>query len=172
MSKLHLATALCLFCFASPMLAANAESTPQKVDSTTTVIQQSKSDQTTDNQSDPKPIAKPGTASTSGLRSRGNMGVRLTSFAAGSTLGLPVATVRLFIGNDKEQAKSMPFIGESTHKGFIWMSRVVVIVPAVFVAFISAPGYSVVNSWKVSSDKPFSKECFGLGQWDPSICPY
>ena len=50
------------------------------------------------------------------LHTTSKTGARITSVAAGSTLGLLVAEVRLFLNADVEHAKSVPFIGERSNK--------------------------------------------------------
>lgn len=160
MSKLPLVIALGFSCLAAPVLAADSDSAEQKPDSPPAAIAQS-----TGATAASKPAG-------SFLHTSGGVALRVGSIVAGSTLGIPIAAARLVAGNDVEQAKSMPYIGESSHKGGVWLSRLVVIPSSVFVGFLSAPAYSTVNSWRVSGDKPFSKEIFGLGHLDETICPY
>ncbi|HEY9793273.1 MAG TPA: hypothetical protein V6D22_22925 [Candidatus Obscuribacterales bacterium] len=102
----------------------------------------------------------------------GNFAARVASTAVTAPLGLPVAAVRLVLGNDVEQAKSIPYLGESPHKPFVWLSRGIVIPSAVFVGLYSAPIYTTVNSWRVNADKPFSPEAFSFGKLDETITPY
>jgi hypothetical protein len=72
---------------------------------------------------------------------------------------------------DVEHAKGMPIVGDRTDSGSVAVARIMAIPTAGWIGFISAPFYSIVNSWKVSADKPFSKENFALGAYDDSICP-
>jgi hypothetical protein len=75
------------------------------------------------------------------------------------------------IAADGEHAKGMPIFGDRTDNGSIAIARVMAIPTAGWIGLISAPYYSIVNSWKVSADKPFSKENFALGAYDDTICP-
>lgn len=172
MSKLPLVLAFCFSLLATPMFAADSDSTEQKTDNPSTEKPDTRTDQGATKRSSAKPAAKPtsGTGSTTWLSAAGTAGARITSAAAGSTLGLPVAAARIFLICEVEHAKAMPLIGDSSKKGLVWLSRAVVIPSAVFVSFVSAPYYSTVNGWKASCEKPFSKECFGLGKYDDSIC--
>jgi hypothetical protein len=161
MSKQLLVVALCFSYLATPVFAADSESTEQKAGIES------------DSSSAKTAAAKPTKAASSNswLGGTGKMGVRFTSVVAGSTLGIPVAAVRVFANCEVEHAKAIPLIGERTNKGCVWLSRAAVIPSAMFVAIFGAPYYSTINSWKESSEKPFSKECFGLGRFDDSICP-
>jgi hypothetical protein len=113
----------------------------------------------------------PASSSNSLMSDAGAVGARAASVAAGTVLGMPVAAVRVFANCDVEHAKAIPLIGESTHKGFVWLSRGIVIPTAAFVTLFATPIHSSINAWRGSSEKPFSKEAFSLGRFDESITP-
>lgn len=96
----------------------------------------------------------------------GNASKRAAAVATGFAVGVPVAAVRVFLDADVEQAKSIPFIGESENRAAVWVSRFMVIPSSVFSGTVQAPLYSGVNAWRESEDRPFSKESFFFGDLD------
>jgi hypothetical protein len=100
-----------------------------------------------------------------------DMAVRMSSVAAGTIFGLPIAAARMTARANVEQAKAVPFIGESDNKVSRWISRGIVVPTSAFSGIVISPICSAVNAWKASEDKPFSKEAFCLGQLDESVSP-
>jgi hypothetical protein len=88
------------------------------------------------------------------------------SFVSGAVLGAPVAFARISYLAEKEQTKSIPFIGERKNPIAKGTAMLLVVPSSMFSGAIQAPYYSIMNSWKQSQDEPFSKESFGFGEME------
>jgi hypothetical protein len=71
--------------------------------------------------------------------------------------------VRLTVHENGEQAKSLPFLSESSVAPLNWFSRALFVPTAMFSGAVQAPVLSATNAWRESGDRPFSKESIFLG---------
>lgn len=88
--------------------------------------------------------------------------ITMTSFAAGTAVGTPIAIMRKSMSNTKET------YGNYSDGGFVKKSGGMVIAPGVGVVKGSAQGIMIgpKNAWSNSSEHPFSKDVFSLGDLD------
>jgi hypothetical protein len=88
--------------------------------------------------------------------------VRLVAFATGAVIGTPIAVVRKVADN------TVTMSGEASGKSdnpVLRGAAAIVISPfAVFKGGIEGLYCGTANSWKTSSEKPFSAESFSLGE--------
>ena len=88
--------------------------------------------------------------------------VRLVAFATGAVIGTPVAVVRKVAENTTTMSKQAS--GKSDNF-FIRGTAAIVVLPfAVFKGGLEGGYLGTANSWKNSSEKPFSAESLSLGE--------
>jgi len=88
--------------------------------------------------------------------------VTLTSVAAGTALGTPIAMSRKMMSNTKETYDSVGEGGGMKKAAALVVAPPVGIVKGSFQGMILGPK----NAWNNSSEHPFSKDCFSLGDLD------
>ena len=162
MSKMALILALCLWCGGTATLAQDDEPAAAAPKAKSEAPAKPK----------PKAAAKSNSRADEVVDVLKSSTVRMSSVAAGSLLGWPIAAARMVVREDTEQAKAIPYAGESQNPAWHWFSRVVVIPTSMFSGIVASPFVSAVDAWKATDDKPFSKECFSLGEMDESIQAY
>lgn len=91
--------------------------------------------------------------------------VKAVAFVAGAGVGTPIAIVRKVASNDKSMAGQLS--GKSSDNPLMMGATGLVCLPfAVFKGGLEGSVAGVQNSWKNSSEKPFSGESFSLGDMD------
>ncbi len=89
--------------------------------------------------------------------------ITLTSFAAGTAIGTPIAMIRKSSADTKEYADKWSGDGGMIKKAGAGMVALPAgIVRGSFEGAILGPK----NAWKNSSENPFSKDCFSMGDLD------
>jgi hypothetical protein len=96
------------------------------------------------------------------LRDAAPLPKRISSFLTGLLIGPPVATVRRTFSEDKEAANTVMYGKKSS--GLQSVARVVLFPLMVVPGAIEGVSDAVENSWKYSSEQPFSKNAFSLGK--------
>jgi hypothetical protein len=88
--------------------------------------------------------------------------ITLTSFAAGTAIGTPIAMSRKSMANTKET------YGNYDDGGMLKKGAGMMVAPTVGIVKGSAQGLMLgpKNAWANSSEHPFSKDCFSLGDLD------
>ncbi|MBX9690482.1 MAG: hypothetical protein K2X27_27450 [Candidatus Obscuribacterales bacterium] len=90
--------------------------------------------------------------------------VRLLAFATGAVVGTPIAVVRKTASNTTEMSGELS--GKSDNPLLRGGSALVILPFAVFKGGLEGLYMGTANSWKNSSEKPFSKDSFSLGDMD------
>lgn len=90
--------------------------------------------------------------------------VRLVAFAAGAVVGTPIAVLRKTAENTSGMSGQLA--GDDGNPMLRGAAGLVVLPFAVFKGGLEGLYYGTANSWKNSSEKPFSAESFSLGDMD------
>ncbi|HEY9867571.1 MAG TPA: hypothetical protein V6D08_00065 [Candidatus Obscuribacterales bacterium] len=88
--------------------------------------------------------------------------VRLAAFATGVVFGTPIAIVRKIAENTADATKSAA--GGSDNKLKLAAGSLVGLPVGIFTGSLEGAWLGWSNSWEHSSEKPFGKESFSLGE--------
>ena len=90
--------------------------------------------------------------------------VRLVAFAAGAVIGTPIAIVRKTAQNTGDMSESLS--GKSENPLVKGVAGLAILPFAVFKGGLEGAYYGTANSWKNSSEHPFSKDSFSMGEME------
>ena len=93
-----------------------------------------------------------------------SFGKRLLAFTVCFVVGTPIAIVRKT--GDETVSGIKDLIGESRNPLLLVPSGILSSVPAMISGLFQGPVYAAKNSWTHSSDQPFGKDSFSLGEMD------
>lgn len=88
--------------------------------------------------------------------------VRLVAFATGAVIGTPIAILRKTAENTSGMSGQLA--GDDGNPALRGAAALVVLPFAVFKGGLEGAYYGTANSWANSSEKPFSKDSFSLGE--------
>lgn len=90
--------------------------------------------------------------------------VRVVAFGVGAVVGTPIAIVRKTAENTHEMATEAS--GKSDNPLMVGACGLATLPFAVFKGGLEGTYYGTANSWKNSSEKPFSLDSFSLGEME------
>lgn len=91
--------------------------------------------------------------------------VKAVAFVAGVGIGTPIAVIRKTASNEKSMTGEIS--GKNSDNPLMVGTSGLVVMPfAVFKGSLEGMVAGVQNSWKNSSEKPFSSDSFSLGDMD------
>lgn len=90
--------------------------------------------------------------------------VRIVAFGVGAVVGTPIAIIRKTAENTHEMATEAS--GKSDNKLLVGVAGIAILPFAVFKGGLEGGYYGTANSWKNSSEKPFSLASFSMGEME------
>lgn len=107
-------------------------------------------------------LATPAFAEDGGVNGVMMIPVRLLAFGVGAVVGTPIAIVRKTTQNTCEMSESLS--GKSENPLVRGAAGLAILPFAVFKGGLEGAYYGTANSWKNSSENPFGKDSFSLGE--------
>lgn len=107
-------------------------------------------------------LATPAFADDGGVNGVLMIPVRLVAFGVGAVVGTPIAIVRKTTENACDMSEELS--GKSENPIVRGVAGLAMLPFAVFKGGLEGVYYGTANSWKNSSEKPFSTDSFSLGE--------